>query len=1348
MNHPRGLTHIALFISLALFATGRAAAQPTPALPMAAAVPSMTKTASQVIARGQHYKVMQAVRRIVTASGKSLVITNRYTVVANGLNFQDANGNWIESHPIVQSYAGGIACVGASYSVILATNLNTAGAVDLETSDGQRLISNPLGLGFYDPDTGKSVVLAQVKDCGAVVSSNHILYPDAFTGLKASVEYVYDIGHFHQNITLLTAPSAQPSDYGMGSRTRLEMLSELLQGPTPVTTTHVLTSVINPAQRAAMVSPDLLDQTLKFGSMAMGLGRAYPVGGMTTNQPGMTVPKQLINQSGRNILIESVPWATASALLSKPQQSASLGSPSGKPGLTRDLPEARLAKTGTNFTARLAQVTKSSPVKLAVNSIGGAKLPLSRNSGFTLDYDLVESCTDFDFYEGGTFLVVGNLSLDGTTTIDDSVVLKYADFAKLTINGTILNPGNTPSIAALLMTSLDDDSVGDIIDGSTGNPSVDYSGAPALDLEYLDYDTTFAELDFNYCYGGLWVDNSPGRTVSVGPANYINVPGGNSIGNVSLVRFASIYVCNSTGMTSSNDYQAGNVAVGLFTDCHDVNHNGIPDSWEYANFGSLQPGTGDYDSDGVDNYQEWLNGTDPNTIQFHLGFTNLSVNGNTAQGLIQVFSGVPASMTVVVSNGIITNFSGLTWQPYSPTISIPLGTNDGMYNVYVGLRGLQTYSQQAWEPGLLFRDTVAPVIVITNPVLSTASVTNVTSQPIIQLQGYCPEALGDIRYGVINSAGAVTNQIGLVNQVDVDDVTLQPSTNYFECPDIALVSGTNTVTLRLTDAAGNVTTTNLLFNLNYASDTNPPVLTLYWPQNGGRVTGSQFTLRGMLDDPTATVTARIVSPSGTTNTVAGLVELNGLLWVENLPLSVGTNSVLLTMTDAAGNVSTTNLNVIGDSMNLTINTPPLNQLFGSTTVTGTIDSTNYTVWVNGVRFTSYVPNGLGAWTWTANNVPIPAGGTAVIQALAIPNSDNGGNGSGAPNPPANPPSASAKADEDDPELPAVYYTDSGRLDTKIDQFWSTAPGGLPAGQYAWWETNRWTNSLAWLNLGASSNSGWGNFGHFFRDYDASNVETDDCQTNSIVWQPESPLYNNLPALYGSDAITSCNSGATNVTTGAPPVLWEFWGQHDMTIVSTPPVLTQTFQDQVEDVRVVLRTGGKKLPNRRGNLFYFSAWVNQMMPPNRAREYWTNQYVTGGNILISRMPLSATTDPTVNELYFALPDNDHLEITPKARVPNYDFWEQATKLLLTTQTVATTPTNRDRTTIAVSEQVTLTFNPAPAAPISWSTSAGTLSSTNGYTTTLTAPTNTVSKLTVTATVAGQSVGRSFNVVTSL
>src|ERR1051326_2944879 len=66
---------------------------------------------------GQHFKVIPA------ADG-----TNEITVVANGLNYKDANGNWIESKPVVQSFSSGIVCTGASYRVILATNLNSYGS--------------------------------------------------------------------------------------------------------------------------------------------------------------------------------------------------------------------------------------------------------------------------------------------------------------------------------------------------------------------------------------------------------------------------------------------------------------------------------------------------------------------------------------------------------------------------------------------------------------------------------------------------------------------------------------------------------------------------------------------------------------------------------------------------------------------------------------------------------------------------------------------------------------------------------------------------------------------------------------------------------------------------------------------------------------------------------------------------------------------------------------------------------------------------------------------------------------------------------------------------------------------
>ena len=73
--------------------------------------------------------------------------------------------------------------------------------------------------------------------------------------------------------------------------------------------------------------------------------------------------------------------------------------------------------------------------------------------------------------------------------------------------------------------------------------------------------------------------------------------------------------------------------------------------------------------------------------------------------------------------------------------------------------------------------------------------------------------------------------------------------------------------------------------------------------------GPNFYVRGRLNDETATVTAQVVDAGGNTNAAEGIVERNGMFWVENLPLTNGDNIVTVTATDAAGNVTTTNLTV-------------------------------------------------------------------------------------------------------------------------------------------------------------------------------------------------------------------------------------------------------------------------------------------------------------------------------------------------------------------------------------------------------------------------------------------------------
>ena len=337
------------------------------------------------------------------------------------------------------------------------------------------------------------------------------------------------------------------------------------------------------------------------------------------------------------------------------------------------------------------------------------------------------------------------------------------------------------------------------------------------------------------------------------------------------------------------------------------------------------------------------------------------------------------SMAILVSS---TNWAS-NWVPFNANPTVNLGTGDGLKTVNFYFNSLSNlvscYSLQLWL------DTTPPAITITSP----GPGTNTVNQPILQLQGYAPEELASVTYDLTNSAGWLTNQPAVVLSRYYDTNLDQFTTNTFQAFDLDLTLGANQITLHAKDLAGNVTTTNLTYTLDYSSKTNPPVLALYWPTNGAVLSGTNFTWRGWVDDPTVTLSAQIEDSNGDTNVLNGVVERNGNFWVENLPLALGTNWLTLTASDACTNVSVTNIEVVESSVNVTFTSVPdiTNQTVIS--VTGTINTNAYAVWVNGVR-ASIDSNGI----WTADNVPVNGIGTAVLQARAIPLTNNNGNGTG------------------------------------------------------------------------------------------------------------------------------------------------------------------------------------------------------------------------------------------------------------------------------------------------------------------------------------------------------------------
>ena len=119
------------------------------------------------------------------------------------------------------------------------------------------------------------------------------------------------------------------------------------------------------------------------------------------------------------------------------------------------------------------------------------------------------------------------------------------------------------------------------------------------------------------------------------------------------------------------------------------------------------------------------------------------------------------------------------------------------------------------------------------------------------------------------------------------------------------------------DKAGNKTQVKIANPL--ASDKLPPTITILSPSNG-----SNFK-----DDPTITVTVSVID-----NSSVSMVELNGKdisgstnnQYSGSLTLTPGPNSISITATDAAGNVSTSNIGISfslssSGTMNTPLNTP-------------------------------------------------------------------------------------------------------------------------------------------------------------------------------------------------------------------------------------------------------------------------------------------------------------------------------------------------------------------------------------------------------------------------------------------
>ena len=428
-------------------------------------------TAYAVVARTANSRTWERTVYERGTNGQAVARKSRYTEIGGGLHYW-SNGQWLESKEEIRVYPQGAVANQGQYYVIFANNLNSAGSIDQQMPNNQRLRSGILGLAYYDPATGKSILIAQIQDSeGELISSNQVLYPNAFAGVKAAVRYTYKKRSFEQDVILMEMPP-DPQALGLNPQTtEIEVLTEFLNPPA--------TRIV---ERRIKNNP-LPDQDVSWGSMRIGRGKAFDLGEPPGFDSHIAVRRQFVNLQGRHVLIEGVPLQRIAAhLASLPLHAGNKANLPKTASLTRTLPDTPLA------------LANPQPMKLA------AATPPDK--GFVLDYaELNCDPGDYTFATGQTYYIASGIDVSGDITFEAGTVLKYntdPDNPSLLEFWGNLTCNTTPDQPAVLTADFDD-SVGEPISNPHPAPGLYWGTIAGSSSSYI----VWHDLVVKYSHAGL-----------------------------------------------------------------------------------------------------------------------------------------------------------------------------------------------------------------------------------------------------------------------------------------------------------------------------------------------------------------------------------------------------------------------------------------------------------------------------------------------------------------------------------------------------------------------------------------------------------------------------------------------------------------------------------------------------------------------------------------------------------------------------------------------------------------------------------------------------------------------------
>jgi hypothetical protein len=458
-------------------------------------------------------------------------VGGRVVEVATGMHYWDGS-QWSPSDPTFETGDGSFLVQKVQHKLRLNGNINVQGAVNLTTPDGITLQSTPVAIDIYDPVSGQSTVVGAIQDSSGVqISSNQILFQNAFSGICASVLYTMEMGQFHQDIIL--QGKVRPSDYGYSNDTaRIRIFSEFYDGNVPEKVIHPLFVEQDEQVRNSRVTPDLIDEVLGFGELVMGTGQAYTAA-IDSDHPGSqaVVAKEFTTIGNRTFLIESVEYvAIRDGLEALPVCPDNGGGKLNKRFKTKELAAALPIPTTKAHSASLPP-KKGSRKSTGALALAGAKSVF----GVRIDYNATLSGTlssSTVFRSDTTYFIAAPVFCNGSATFE-SAVFKFPNSTGTGATTTYIQINNTVTFKSgafrpATFTAGDDRSIGEdlttnIWSGYTGTVTTNYYANPALLISYALGATTLNGCRFRYAQEAIKLVGPSGFTVStVNHSQFVN----------------------------------------------------------------------------------------------------------------------------------------------------------------------------------------------------------------------------------------------------------------------------------------------------------------------------------------------------------------------------------------------------------------------------------------------------------------------------------------------------------------------------------------------------------------------------------------------------------------------------------------------------------------------------------------------------------------------------------------------------------------------------------------------------------------------------------------------------------